>query len=250
MSRGWLRIAHRGASGSTPEHTRPAFEKALALGVDMIELDVQLSRDGELVVLHDEDLQRTTTGQGVVRDQRLVDLKTLDAGSWFAPQFAREPVLTLDEVIELVDARARLNVEVKAAAADFAAAAERLIAILRRRGIMETTLLSSFEGAALAALRDRSAGARLGVLWQQPDFSDAWRLAQELAAESIHPHWLLVSAEMIAQAHERGLRVLTWTVNDIGAMRGLVGLGVDGIMSDFPERFATVGATRGTEAPP
>ncbi len=249
MSRAWLRIAHRGASGSAPEHTRPAFEKALALGADMIELDVQLSRDGELVVLHDEELQRTTTGQGLVRDQRLADLKTLDAGSWFAPRFAREPVLTLNEVITLVAGRARLNVEVKAAAADFAAVAEHLIAIVRRRGIMETTLLSCFEGAALVALRDRAAGAHLGVLWQQPDFGDAWRLARELAAESIHPYWLLVSAELVAQAHERGLQVLTWTVNDITAMRGLLAVGVDGIMSDFPERFAEVGSAPGHTPP-
>ena len=145
----------------------------------------------------------------------------------------------------MLDGRAHLNVEVKGAAADFAAVSKRLTGVLRARGLMGATLLSSFETGALVELRDQAADARLGVLWQQSDFSDAWRLAEELGAESIHPHWLLVSSDVVTTAHDRRLRVLAWTVNAVEDMRELVGLGVDGIMSDYPERFAAVGGTQG-----
>src|SRR5215468_1737197 len=99
MNQPWLRIAHRGASGTAPELTRSAFERALAIGVDMIELDVQFSRDLELVVFHDVELQRTTSGRGLVREHEFAELKRLDAGSWFGSSFAAERVLSLKEVI-------------------------------------------------------------------------------------------------------------------------------------------------------
>jgi glycerophosphoryl diester phosphodiesterase len=238
MARPWLRIAHRGASGDAPEHTRPAFARAVDAGVDMIELDVQLSRDHRLVVMHDLDLARTTNGQGTVRDHTLAELQRLDAGSWFGPQFAGEPVLSLDEVIDIVATRARLNVEVKAPAADWAPLAANLIAMLRARGVLEATVISSFEMQALATVRAEASDARLGVLWQSPDLDAAWAAAQELRATSIHPYWMLASPQVIETAHARGLEVLTWTVNDVAVMRTLVEHGIDGIISDFPTRFA------------
>jgi glycerophosphoryl diester phosphodiesterase len=235
-----LRIAHRGACGAAPEHTRPAFERAVAIGVDLIELDVQLSRDGELVVIHDHDLQRTTTGSGAVREHDFDAIVELDAGSWFAPRFAGERVLNLDQVIQLVGGRARLNVEVKAVEADWQELAARLVALLRARELLDVTVLSSFEPGALQAVRQQAKVAPLGLLWSRGDLADAWRLASDLHAVSIHPHWALVSTDLVEEAHRRGLQVLTWTVNDVGVMRDLLRHGVDGIMSDFPERFAEI----------
>jgi glycerophosphoryl diester phosphodiesterase len=241
MARPWLRIAHRGASGEAPEHTRPAFVRALDAGVDMIELDVQLSRDHRLVVMHDLDVARTTSGHGPVRDHTLVELQRLDAGGWFGPQFAGESVLGLDEVIEIVGTRARLNVEVKAPPADWDALASNLLGTLRESGLLESTVISCFDMQALAAVRAQAAEARLGVLWQSPDFTAAWESAQELRAASVHPYWMLVSPQVIDAAHARGLEVLTWTVNDVAAMRALIAQGIDGIISDFPTRFADAG---------
>lgn len=241
MSQSWLRIAHRGASGTAPEHTRAAFERALSLGVDMIELDVQLTRDGEIVVVHDLTLERTTTGAGAVRDHTLAELKSLDAGGWFSPCFAGEPILTLDEVLDLVGTRARLNIEIKAVHGDWPALATALLHTLRRRGLLEATILSSFEAGALAAVRGRDRGAVLGLLWQAPSIAEALSCAAELGVWSIHPHWMLVSAEFVRQVQDGGWRVITWTVNDVGTMRDLVRAGVSGIISDFPERFAAVG---------
>ena len=240
MHHSWLRIAHRGASGTTPEHTRPAFERALSFGVQMIELDVQFSRDLELVVIHDHELQRTTSGAGLVRSHDFAELKSLDAGGWFGAEFVGERSLSLDEVIHIVRGRARLNVEVKAPAADWPELAVRLVRLLRRHSILETTVLSCFAPGALMALRDEAADACLGLLWQHPDFSQAWDAATTLRAASIHPYWMLASAELVNDAHTRGLQVLVWTVNVVEVMRGLVQHGVDGIISDFPERFGDV----------
>lgn len=240
MSQRWLRIAHRGASGSAPEHTRPAFERALDLGVDMIELDVQLSRDGELVVIHDLDLQRTTNGTGPVRERSLAELKTLDAGGWYSPQFAGERVLDLGEVIDIVGTRARLNVEVKAPETDWPELAATLIDLLRCRGLMDRTIVSCFQPEALEIVRDRDAAAPVGLLWQDPELAQAWDWARRLGAVSFHPHWMLVSADVVQAAHERGLQVLTWTVNDIDVMCDLLRLGIDGIISDHPARFQGV----------
>jgi glycerophosphoryl diester phosphodiesterase len=223
-----------------PEHTRSAFERALQAGVDMIELDVHLSRDGELVVIHDHDLQRTTTGKGLVRHHDFAALRTLDAGGWFSPQFVGEPVLCLHEVMAIVGGRARLNIEVKAPAVDWAPLASHVVELLRAHATLDATLLSCFEPGALVALRECAADARLGLLWQGADITEAWRLASELRAVSIHPHWMLVSADLVNDAHRRNLQVLTWTVNDVATMRDLVRYGVDGIISDFPERFGQV----------
>lgn len=240
MGRRWLRVAHRGASGSAPEHTRPAFERALALGVDMIELDVQLSRDHELVVIHDLDLPRTTSGNGLVREHDFADLKRLDAGIWFGKDFVGLRLMSLAEVIDIVGTRARLNVEVKAPAPDWPALATTLMRLLSAHGLVDSTIISSFEPEALGAVRQQSPDAKLGLLWQRPDFAEAWQWSGALGATSIHPHWCLVSADVLCAARALRLQVVTWTVNDVSTMVELVCQGVDGIISDFPERFDEV----------
>jgi glycerophosphoryl diester phosphodiesterase len=244
----WLRIAHRGASGTAPEHTRAAFVRALELGADMIELDVQLTRDEQLVVLHDRDLERTTNGRGAVREHTLAEIKALDAGSWFGPQFAGETVLSLPEVLVLVGTAARLNLEVKAPRADWPVLAPRLIGTLGRHQAIESTIISCFEPEALSAVRERSDRARLGLLWEHTSFDDAWRWTEQLHTVSIHPLWLLISSDLVRAAHVRHLDVLTWTVNEIAAMQVLIEQGVDGIISDFPERLRVVQTASDTVA--
>ena len=251
MRRSWLRIAHRGASGSAPEHTRPAFEKALAVGVDMIELDVQLSRDGELVVIHDLELGRTTDGSGRVAAHSWAELKALDAGRWWGAPFAGARLLCLAEVFALVSGRAALNVEVKAPHADWAVVVPRLLDTLRRCDAAGLTIVSCFEPEFLAALRRVSPDVRVGLLWSRPDLSGAWDWVRRLGARSIHPHWPLVSHVLVRDAHRLDCQVLAWTVNEVATMRRLLDAGVDGIISDYPERFAGLddGPTGGGSAP-
>ena len=238
-----LRIAHRGAAGSRPELTRPAFAHALDLGVDMIELDVQLTADGELVVLHDRELGRTLAGSGPVRHRTLAELQALDAGSWFAPQWSDARVPSLDEVLEQTAGRAELNVEIKSPAPDWAATAAALVDLLERHGRLDATIISSFERGALDAVRAHAPAARLGVLWHTADLDRMWQAAAALAAVAVHPLWGLVDAAFVAAARAQGRRVIVWTVNDPDAIAALAALGVDGIISDFPERLAGLRAS-------
>jgi glycerophosphoryl diester phosphodiesterase len=232
-----LRIAHRGAAGTRPELTRAAFERAMELGADMIELDVQLTRDSELVVLHDRVLGRTIRGSGAVRELALRELQSMDAGSWFDPVYAGERVMSLDEVFELTRGRIALNVEIKSPEPDWQATARQLAERLQDSERRRSTLVSCFDMGALYALRRESAAARLGVLWKDADLTEAWQHAARLQAVSVHPHRLLVDAEMLQSAHDRGLSVLVWTVNEPPEIDRLAALGVDGIFSDFPERL-------------
>lgn len=248
MHRRWLRVAHRGASGSAPEHTRAAFTRALEIGVDMIELDVQLSKDGELVVLHDFELERTTSGKGAVREHTWEALRELDAGSWFGPAFAGERVMTLQEVVQLVGGRARLNVEIKSMPGDGGIVADKLVRLLEEAGVSEQTIVSSFDFQALAAVRARSGRVPIGVLTHGAEVAPIWEVARRLRASSVHPYWALATADVIDAAHGEGLQVIAWTVNDVETMAALIDLGVDGIISDHPERFAQLAAAPGGSA--
>jgi len=233
----YRKIGHRGAAGSRPEHTLPSFERAIELGVDMIELDAQLTSDRRLVVLHDRELGRTVTGGGPVRDLTLDALQAMDSGSWFGEAYAGEPVLSLDEVLDRTAGQVDLNVEIKSPAPDWETTAEVLLALLGERGRMRSTVVSCFDMEALRCVRDRAAEARIGVLWQTPEFDGMWAAARRLGAESVHPYWALIDSGVVAEAHRRELTVLAWTVNKPADMRSLLTLGVDGLISDFPERF-------------
>lgn len=240
----FLRIAHRGASGTRPEHTRAALERAIEIGVDMIEVDVQLTRDAQLVVLHDRELGRTVAGSGWVRDHDLADLCRRDAGAWFAPEYAGQRVLSLAEVLEITSGRVALNVEIKSPEPDWQRTAEELVALLSRFGQLDATIVSSFETGALRRVRAAAAAARLGILWHRPDIKPLWDAAREVGAASVHLHWALVCEEILSEAFRQGLSVLVWTVNDIETVTRLVRGGVSGIISDFPEMLGQVFQTR------
>lgn len=234
----FLRIAHRGAAGTRPELTAVAFERAIELGAQMIELDVQLTDDDRLVVLHDRELGRTVPGSGAVRERRLAELQRLDAGSWFGSAYAGERVLSLDEVLDLTLGRVGLNVEIKSPDEDWQATADVLVRLLADEGATATTIVSSFDMGALRAVRAVSGAVRIGVLWHHTDVEPAFRHAAELGAEAIHPHHQLMNPDLVRTARREGLAVNTWTVNTVERMRALADLGVDGIISDFPELFA------------
>jgi glycerophosphoryl diester phosphodiesterase len=209
----------------------------------MIELDVQLSRDGELVVIHDFHLERTTNGSGAVQDQDWAALKQLDAGTWFSQEYAGQRVLTLDDVVDLVGDRARLNVEIKAAGDLRESLPDKVVRLLADRDLLGTTIVSSFDEDVLRAARVQSESLAIGVLTHQPDLIPAWAVARELRAVSIHPYWAFVTPEIIERSHDNGIDVIVWTVNEVDAMEALIAQGVDGIISDYPERFSLVGTT-------
>ena len=237
---GWLKIGHRGAAGTRPELTIPSFERAIELGVDMIELDVQLTSDGGLVVLHDRGLGRTVRAAGPVREHSLAELCGLDAGAWFGPDYAGACVPSLQEVLDLTRGRVELNVEIKSPAPDWERTAEVLVRLLERAGRLPATIISSFHAGALHAVREASPSARIGLLWQDADLETAWSEAAALGARSVHPVWALVDAAAVSAAHARGLDVIAWTANSPAVMAQLVACGADGVISDYPERFGSI----------
>ena len=242
MDRSWLRIAHRGASAAAPELKRAAILRAPDIGGDMIEVDVQLTGDGHPVVMHDETLERTTNGTGLVRERTWEEIRDLDAGSWFAPAFAGERPLDLDGLLDLVGDRARLNVEIKAGLADADVLIPLLLDRLAAAGQAERAIISCFDLEMLARVRAASSTAALGVLWFMPEVDDALAAVDRLGAVALHPYVRTASDEMFSEARRRGIATHVWTVNDVPTMQRLVEVGASGIMTDHPEVFASVDA--------
>jgi glycerophosphoryl diester phosphodiesterase len=236
-----LVIAHRGASGHKPENTLPAYELAVELGADMIEVDLHRTRDGAIVVTHDEDL-RGLGGAGEIADATLAEVRALDAG-----EGARVP--TLDELLDGFGARIALNLEIKRGTrADYAGIEEAALAALERRGLVERTLFSSFYDPVLARLRALSARVRVGLLVSRR-FPDAWAArARRVGAEALHPERALVTRELVRAAHGEGLAVHVYTVDEPEDLARLVDLGVDGIFTNHPERLRRLCGPRGDPA--
>ena len=220
--------AHRGASAEAPENTLAAFRRAVDAGADGIELDVHLASDGVPVVIHDDTLDRTTAGTGAVAAQRAALLQTLDAGAWFSPHFAGEPLPTLEETLRLLAGRLRINLEVKESRSGLA-----VLELLRAFPAADV-VISSFDHALLAALRRTSPDLPLAVLLEAGNWRRALARATALRASAFHPHVDLVSRPLLAACRRLHLPVYAWTVDDPGRARSLARIGVAGLFTNDP----------------
>jgi glycerophosphoryl diester phosphodiesterase len=244
-----LSVAHRGASGHAPEHTFAAYDLALRMGADSIEQDLQLTRDGVLVVLHDETLDRTARGPaenctGRVDAKTLAQIKTCDAGSWFSPEFAGERIPTLEEVFRRYGKRTNYYVEVKSPkTAD--RMEERLLALMDQYGLTRQAarrwqvLIQSFSAASLRRLH--TLNPRLPLVRLFADSRSATIRASLDAvrtyAVGIAPSRAAVDERLLDAAHERCLAVHPYTLVGAAGHERFAGLGVDGGFSNFPDRF-------------
>ena len=252
-------FAHRGANAVAPENTLPAFEKALELGADGIELDVQATADGALVVLHDFSLGRTTTGAGLLRARTLAQLADVDAGARFGEPFAGTPIPTLEQVFDLVGERCFVNVEIKNVDWDGGREAETLTRMIQRRALHELVIVSSFNPFSLRKMRRLDPSIALGLLYfpklprrtgltgnlfqkirQLPlkhlffHLCRAW-FSTRIAPQALHPHFESVDAQLLAEARSRGQLVNAWTVNSVSEAQRLSRLGVNAIITDLPD---------------
>ena len=225
-----LNIAHRGASGSYPENTLSAFRAAIEAGADMCELDVQMTRDGAIVVIHDDTVDRTCDGIGKVAAMTLGELQGLNAAAK-SIRGAVERIPTLDEVFEVTSGHCGLNVEIKARGVE-----EKVVAIIRRHAAIETSLVSNFDWKSLARINQIDPSIRFGLLSEE-DPQKLLDAAIKMKAESINPRYDLATAELCAAAHGHGLKVIVWTVNEPESAKILLERGVDGIITNFPERM-------------
>lgn len=231
-----LIFAHRGASRVAPENTLPAFEAAIRLGADGVELDVQYSSDGRLMVIHNPTLEATTNGSGRVSAHTFEELRSLDAGSHFGPEFAGTRIPILDEVLELLKGKLLVNIELKAMDLASGLGAD-VVAVVRAHGMADQVVISSFNPFALR--RAKMAGPEIEcALLLAADLPAwmRWGLTRRYSrADTLHPEHTMVDASYMAKAGRLGMRVCPWTVNDEATARRLIALRVDAIITDVPD---------------
>lgn len=237
-----LNFAHRGASHEAPANTLAAFLLAVDLGAEGIELDVHLSKDGHIVVIHDFDVSATTDGQGLVRDKTLAELKDLDAGSWFDPVFAGQRIPTLQEVIDAVGRRLLLNIELKVKGWGDGGLVAKVVQAVEQNGLVDRVILSSFNPLAVWRVKRRNPQIATGLLYADgmPLFlRKAWlrKLARPTA---LHPHYTMVDAHYVWWANRQGYRVNVWTADDPADMSRLMRQGVDIIITNRPDLLRKV----------
>jgi glycerophosphoryl diester phosphodiesterase len=260
----WV-IAHRGASGSAPENTLAAFRRAVDLGADFVETDLQLSRDARLVALHDDRLERTTNGTGSVTSATVSELRLLDAGSWFlaevpdasvrldshAPggaastlvatrrtEFAGERIPTVEEVLAFGRERdIGLFLELKPVGPS--GAEHALVGALRAADEIRRTVVICFNLSSLVKVRALEPMLVTGYLCDE-NVADAPARAVDAGARQLLPRADLITTALVVEARRKDLKVVAWTVNEVDRMRELRELGVDGIITNYPERLVAV----------
>ncbi len=215
-----------------------AFRRAVELGARFIETDLQLTKDARLVAMHDPALERTTNGRGLVKDYTLAELRELDAGSWFGPQFARERIPTIENIIDFArEADIVFYLEVKSA--NMWGVEHALVGALRAAKEAAHAAVLSFDINALANVRRLDPTLMSGYLFDKPR-PDATQQAVGVGARQLAPRRDVLTAELVQQAHAASLQVVTWTVNETAEMRAAVATGVNGIMTDYPDRLVAV----------
>ena len=230
-----LVIAHRGASGHAPENTLGAFKKAVAMGATFIETDLQLSRDARFVAIHDATLNRTTNGQGIVHDMTLAELRRLDAGSWFGSEYAGERIPTLEELLAFSKKNDVVSyLELKPGGSW--GGEHALIGALRESGEIPRSVVISFDASVVLNLRKIEPTLMTGLLYEGQTENPMER-AVEVGARQLLVRGDLVTPALLAEARKKDLQVVCWTVNHPAHMRLLIAAGVDGIMSDYPDRL-------------
>ena len=243
---GVLNFAHRGASHDAPQNTLAAFRLAREMGADGVELDVQASKDGEAVVIHDFTVDATTDGQGAVKDKTLAELKELDAGSWFDARFAGERIPTLEEVLVGVGHQLLLNIELKTKAFANTDLVAEMVRLIEDHNLVHRAIVSSFSPFALRRVKRLNHRIATGLIYS---FDLPAHLIRALFllladADALHPEKHLVTQKYMDWAKERGYRVNAWTVDEPAEMERLIALGVDGIITNRPDVLKEILDTR------
>lgn len=233
-------IAHRGASGECPENTLAAFQRAIELGSDMLECDVQCSRDGTLVVLHDARVDRTTDGRGWVRHLTWRELRRLDAGSWFSPAFRGERLPTLEDVLALTAGKVALNIEIKRCRGSTMTAerfVDRIATLVSQSGGSTPVLISSFDARPLVRLKACYPEIPTALLALSRPRGGVPGAVQRLGVQALHVSRHRTSHALLLEAGVASCPVRAFTVDSVWSMRRLIARGVDGLFTNYPDRL-------------
>ncbi|MDI9371300.1 MAG: glycerophosphodiester phosphodiesterase [Synergistaceae bacterium] len=234
-----LVFGHRGASGYAPENTLPAFELGIKQGCNGFEFDVQLTLDGVAVVIHDWDVDRTTDGSGEVRALDYEEILSLDAGSWFGPQFAGARVPRLEELFELIPEGMPLNLEMKTRPGDRPGLEEHVASLIQEYDKTGSVIVSSFNHGSLVELHRIAPEIKKGLLYEGVLVSPlayGRRVVPDLLY-SLHPCHDYVDSSTTESAHREGVKVACWTVNEPDRALELKRMGVDIAITNYPDRL-------------
>jgi glycerophosphoryl diester phosphodiesterase len=235
-------IAHRGFSGRAPENTLVAVSSAIRVGADMVEVDVTLTSDNRLVCIHDETLDRTTNGSGLVGDHSLAELKRLDAGSWFSREFHNARIPTLGEVLDLVQDRILINIEIKPEAVSEGGSggiSQMVVEAVRSRGMSDQVVVSSFDPRALRQVADAD-GSIVTVSLYNKDLHTGMSpldVVAEVSSRGFNLSRKRVDHDIVSLCHSNGIPVAVYTVNRARAMGRMLDLGVHAVFTDHPDRL-------------
>lgn len=232
--------AHRGASGYCPENTIAAFSKALELEATGIETDVQMTKDGRLVLIHDESLKRTAGADAWIKDVTYEEVRKLDAGSWYSPEFAGEKIPSLEELFELVrNTDTIVNVELKNGGYAYPELESKVISVIRQFQLEDRILLSSFNHYSLALCNQLAPDIKTAVLYVEGLYRP-WDYAVSFGASALHPAHYAVTPEWVAEAKARGVDYNPFTVNEEKDIVRMIEAKVSGIITDYPDRVAAL----------
>ncbi len=242
----WV-IGHRGASGHAPENTIAAFRGAVEMGARFIETDLQLTRDARVIAIHDSTLDRTTNGRGQVHSQTLEEIRALDAGAWFGsvapPSFAGERVPTLGEILSFTREH-DVNFYLEIKSGETWGVEHAVVGEVRDANASARIVILSFDPGILNSVYRLDETMMTGFLCEHPS-SDLVERAVQLGARQLAPRGDLITPALVEKAHVAGLQVVAWTINEPEQMRRLMDAGVDGIMTDFPDRLVRAVRERG-----
>jgi glycerophosphoryl diester phosphodiesterase len=235
-----LNYAHRGASGYYPENTMLAFQKAIEMGCEGIETDVQLTKDGILVICHDELLDRTTDGKGLIAETNYCDIAKLDAAKLWGGKFADVRVPTLEGLLAYIkDKNIMINLELKNSIIDYKNLEQLVIDMIYKYELEEKVIISSFNHYSILRCKAIDNTLKLGLLYDCCIYEPG-KYASELGVCAVHPSFYSLNEEVVKEIRSHNLMINTWTVNDEKYMHILAELGIDGIITNYPDRLKKV----------
>lgn len=229
-----LTIGHRGAAGVAPENTLPAFQKAVQVGLDMAELDVQLTKDQQLVVIHDQDLSRVAGCSAKVKDLTLRELKELEVGSWWDEEYVGEQVPTLAEVIEVVKGELKLNIELKPGLEDPSLVIEQVVDLLQEKNFIDQVIVSSFNHQLVKQVKELNPNLTTAVLMAACSINPV-AVIDWANADGLHLEQAVVNKKVVTEVKAAGYFINAWTVNKLEIIEQFRQLGVTGIITDYPD---------------
>lgn len=233
-------LAHRGASGYAPENTRASILEGLKQNCDGFEVDVQLTKDGELVIFHDWSLERTTNGSGFLKDKKLSELKALDIGSWFSKKFKDEKIMTLKELLEIVPPEKLLNIEIKVRHGEVNHIEKKVIEVLEASSRLDSNIIiSSFDHRIIKKINDIKPEAQVGIV-VAAGLLDLKNYISNFNLYSVHCGGEFINKINIDELKEKNIKTYAWTVNKLEESIILDSFGVEGVITNYPDILGSV----------